>query len=267
MKSFLSTPSFLLSFCVIFAVSVFATGCDDGPASIDREAEPTTPLAVETQSDDALIGSFTKHGVTVGFDSRVDGETYSLSISLDGSPIDITANPARQEFSMDGHDYVISATESQVLEALVPALRSVLPSDAPDHHSLVARMTDFLSKSPKGMEIGSHTHTPSAGKGIQCLTLHTNVNAVYTSYNSVKVYNWIEVGDDFGFQEDGDEYDCMGQCGTSCENTQGGWCMDCMNHDWCSWDQDAGYSFADPACGGEWWAASDDYSFGGHCTG
>eukprot|EP00455_Lapot_gusevi_P026694 TRINITY_DN2815_c0_g1_i1.p2 TRINITY_DN2815_c0_g1~~TRINITY_DN2815_c0_g1_i1.p2 ORF type:complete len:184 (-),score=43.36 TRINITY_DN2815_c0_g1_i1:91-642(-) len=82
----------------------------------------------------------------------------------------------------------------------------------------------------------------------------------------------MQVGECWGAHPtNGGTYNCQGRCGPSCgsKTTCSNWAKDCLKHDVCSWYYGSSGGASDPACGGAFNQAQNDWItdclFGNSC--
>mmetsp|Transcript_30636 Transcript_30636/g.78576 ORF Transcript_30636/g.78576 Transcript_30636/m.78576 type:complete len:235 (+) Transcript_30636:79-783(+) len=73
----------------------------------------------------------------------------------------------------------------------------------------------------------------------------------------------VRPGECWGQDGDGDAYDCMGQCGPSCQKASPGvcsnWSLNCLRHDVCSYYYNSEGGALDESCGHAFGVAVKDY--------
>jgi hypothetical protein len=208
-----------------------------------------------------------------------DEATTLVSVRINGKTFDVTLDNGL--VVNDGHGAVLTAADRALLGALLEELAVRFAEPASHVHSLMVNAT-YLSEAPQDFvhtryvsgerNIAAFTgETPTSttllegDDRVRCITKGATVTAVYDLANGARYAEAVLVGANWGTSVKGaGDYSCMGKCGAGCGLFTKKYTKDCLDHDVCSHNVGATGGGANPDCGDEYRAASDDYN--GACT-
>jgi hypothetical protein len=212
-----------------------------------------------------------------GFQYDVNGETVAIIYETNAAPasqqvdIQIQVNEHQFDFGMnaetglqsiDGHGAVLNAAERDALAKAAKdyATRENVNDSSPLEQRSVYLAFDYLSHAPDNYAFPSRrfNNLSLANEGISCIRKGTTVTAQWNTQASSYVAENIVVGVNWP-----NGYGCMGRCGADCGwGAPSSWTKDCLDHDACSYRNNASGGSSDPNCGDEYDEAADDWMGG-----
>ncbi|MDQ3230190.1 MAG: hypothetical protein M3Q07_00070 [Pseudobdellovibrionaceae bacterium] len=211
-----------------------------------------------------------------GFQYEVGGEVVAIVYETNSSQpntVDIAIQVNEHHFevgvssesglqNMDGHGAVLSEQERHGLAQAAQEYskqQNVTDDSSLEEKSLYL-VFDYLSQAPDDYAFPSRNYHSInlANEGISCIKKGALVKAQWNTRATSYVAEDIVVGVNWP-----NSYGCMGRCGGDCGwGPPSAWTKDCLDHDACSYRNNASGGASDPNCGDEFNEAADDWLSG-----
>lgn len=253
-------------FRIAAAISlVFAAAGCAGEITGDR-AE--SALEISTLDDTTIEGTFVYAGSVVEFRSHSSDQAFgTLTLVVNGSQFDVTADIPGMTFEQDGHDNSLYQEDRDALAALSDAISDEYPdlventlfvklvaghagrlAEAPDGVSMAYRVVDVAQLQDKLVQRSRSCNDD----GVKCMSgRNGEAYAYFDKAGGSCLARWRKYGDNAPY--------CAGRCGAGCKSWDHNYTQDCMDHDYCTIIL-GGSNYGDnPNCGDEFWHADDDY--------
>jgi hypothetical protein len=214
-----------------------------------------------------------QEGPRDGYQYDIGGETVAIvydTKSTQPNTVDVEIQVNEHYFEMgmssesglqtfDGHGAVLSPEERQALAQAAADFsrqKNVNESSSLEHKTLYLAF-DYLSNAPDHYAFPHRNYHNASLKneGITCIKKGSTVTAQWNTQASAYVAENIVVGVNWP-----NGYGCMGRCGADCGwGAPSSWTKDCLDHDACSYRNNASGGASDPNCGDEYNEAADDW--------
>jgi hypothetical protein len=277
----------LFSSSIGSAVALLATGL------VACAAEPTSSTHISdnlsvVRTADELRGTYESPYGLIDFASSRTDRGAMLDLTVNGATFDIDVDLVDSALTTDGRDVVLTADDKAALNAFADELGGWLAVNQGQPHEMLAAVTaDYWSTAPAGfvhearvarVDVRAVTQAEIDGErapsvawsngddGIKCIKRGRWYTAVYDRWkNGTKYKKSVKCNADWGKSACGEgDYDCMGRCGSGCDNwwAPSSYTLDCLDHDTCSHNLCATDGADDKHCGDEYKKSEDDWLWG-----
>jgi hypothetical protein len=185
--------------------------------------------------------------------------TVELAIQVNEHQFDIGMSSESGLQKIDGHSAVLSEAERKALAQAAQdyAKQQNITESSPLEQKTLYLAFDYLSQAPDNYVFPTRNFnsTHLKNEGITCIKKGSTVTAQWNTQLSSYVAENIVVGVNWP-----NSYGCMGRCGADCGwGAPSSWTKDCLDHDACSYRNNASGGSSDPNCGDEFDEAADDW--------
>lgn len=161
---------------------------------------------------------------------------------------------------INGNGVVLDEQDRKALQEAQDLLEAQIDPETidPKQRALIA-VTSYIAAAPEGYVHENRKFNSSLGlkdEGITCIKKGRTAKAEWNTQSSTYESLDIVVGTNYP-----NNYGCMGRCGADCGSwwIPSSWTKDCLDHDMCSYLNNASGGSSDPNCGDEYNEAADDW--------
>ena len=192
-----------------------------------------------------------------------DAGTIVTELDINGKVFTVVMNQDAGLQEINGYGAVLTDQDKQALQEAQDLIEAQIETDSndPKERALVA-VASYIAAAPEGYVHENRKFNSSLGlrdEGVRCIKKGSTVRAEWNTQSSSYKYQDIRVGSNYP-----NNYGCMGRCGADCGSwwVASSWTKDCLDHDVCSYKNNASGGSSDPNCGDEYNEAADDWLWG-----